>query len=202
MKVNKNIDKLVKCHNRLVQAADLPDHLFIRNMSGGFIRVANNCLKSISKSNDENEVSINNIVNYCVYNINRLSQMSSSAISIFKYNHIFGATGIKRYKESPSGSRYYEDIFLSTHGVTRGELILMISDVDKHPLFNYIYPKYEDMVKRRLFNTAAGRLLCERSTTLYAPKSPYCSTCNYAESCKDRLKEFNNELHRLRTTEI
>lgn len=198
MEINKNIHKLIACHNRLVKATSLPEHLYINSISGGLTRVANACLKGISSSNDENEVSVGNIVNYCVYNVNRMMKMSSSAISIFKYNHIFGATGVKRYKESPSGARYFEDLFLESINITRQELVLLISDSKEHPLFKYIYPKYEDIVKRRFFNTTAGRLLCERSTTLYAPKSPYCNKCNYAEGCKEKLKEFNSELHRIR----
>lgn len=200
MEVNKNIQKLVTCHNRLVSASKLPEHLYIQNISGGLVRVATACLKGISSSSDVDGVSVSNIVNYCVYNANRMMKMSSSALSIFKYNHIFGATGVKRYKASPSGARYFEDLFLVEIGVTRKELVLLISDADKHPLFNFIYPKYEDMIKRRFFNTTAGRLLCERSTTLYAPQSPYCSKCDFADSCREKLKDFNAELHRIRLT--
>lgn len=199
----KQIKKLIKCHNFLIKQSKLPSSLYIRDISGGLIRVAETLLCNLNGGlpyNDEGSIiSEIKIADFCIYNVSRLYKMNKDTLSYFKYNQILGDRSFEMYSQSPSGAKYFGDEFLYAIGTGRREVVFFITDKDKHPLRKYIYIPHEESVKRRFHNQPSGFILCKRGTTLWSAQSSSCSDCIYSEKCKDVLKERNSELHRLRT---
>lgn len=202
--MNKYIKKLIKCHNHLIQSTkSLSDDLIVKDYGGQALKTLDTCLSilhgSETYSDKDNHISDEKIVSYCINNVYRMSKMRGSVIDFFKIAQIFGKTSVEKYLSSKTGSRYYENQFLSSINVTRNDLVMLIVDRDRHPHSDYIYPVYEERTKKRALNTDAGLYLCKRSTLLWAPMSPTCKKCMFAEVCKQALLNKYPELYRLRT---
>lgn len=197
----KEIKKLIKCHNFLIKKSKLSPKLSISDMSGGLIKVAGALLTSlnfdIAYNSPDMTITDTKIIDYCAYNVGRISRMSDDILTFFKYNQIFGNKSVIMYKDS-SAPTYFGDEFLSSINSSRRELHNLIVDRDKHPLSKYIYVKYEDKIKQRFHNTNAGFILCKRNTTLWCKDSPVCNECIFIKECKDLLRKRNMELLRLR----
>lgn len=202
--MNKYIKKLIKCHNHLVKhTKSLSDDLIIRDYGGQALSILDACLSMLhgnSEYNNDNDcISDKKIVNYCINNVYRISMMRKNVVQFFKIAQIFGKASVEKYLSSKTGSRYYENRFLSNINITRDDLVMLIIDKDKHPHSNYIFPVYEERTKKRALNTDAGLYLCRRSTLLWTPMSPTCKKCMFADICKQDLLNKYPELYRLRT---
>lgn len=199
---DKYVNKLIKCHNKVIGQANMPDHLLITDISGGLVSTVKKALNVINGDKAYNDpvdyVRDARIVDYVVYNASRMFSMRSDMIKYFKYNQIFGNKGLDMFLESPAGARFFERRFLKSICISKSELVNFICDKDKHPLRRYVYVKSEDRAKRRLHNSRAGFLICQNSTTLYTPLSPVCMSCVYKDECEANLYKLNSELYRLR----
>lgn len=203
MMINKYIKKLVKVHDYLASKV-LPDNLYSFDLnSGQVVRTMDRCLKMLNNGADylEFEISDKRIVNYCIYNVKRLSSMSEDVLAVFKYSQVFGKAGVERFLESPSGSIYYEDLFLDRLKLTRNGLELMISE-QQHPHVQFINTKYENKLKRRKHNTKVGYYLCQKSTLGWNPHADVCLSCKWEHDCKANTRRKYPELYRLRVESI
>lgn len=133
------------------------------------------------------------LVDYCICNIYAFRQRDT-----WNIKSIFGRAGIERLVNAKRGSKYYEDQWLSDMGLSRGKLILMISDKSVHPQAKYIYMASEEPTKIRMLNTETGYVICQTATLGWSPISETCSLCNYAEQCKIVTQKKFPELYRLR----
>lgn len=111
---------------------------------------------------------------------------------------MFGASSLKRFVQSKRGQRYYENEWLSEKEITRDDLLSIIANRKEHPLAEYIYMPSEEPRKFRLHNLRAGYAICQTSTLGWSPLSTACSTCDFAEQCKDATSQKYPELFRIR----
>lgn len=200
---NKYIKKLVKCYSTLAVKV-LPEHLHFFDLnSGQVIRTLDRCLRLLNNGADYIDLPISNkrIADYCIHNVNRLSLMPDNILDVFKYNQVFGEASVKKFIESPSGARYYEDLLLEKIKMNRRSVELLISEQD-HPHKQFINTKYENKVKRRKHNTKVGYYLCQKSTLGWNPHSKECTTCIWEQKCKEATKSKYPELYRLRVESV
>ena len=115
----------------------------------------------------------------------------------FSLSWSFGAKAVDRYVSEKQGSKYYQNKWLRVKGVVRRELVKKFTP-QAHPLKKYVHLQHEEGAKQRRLNTEVGYHMCGMLTTLYAPLSDACGACLFAEKCKERLKNKNYELYRLR----
>lgn len=111
---------------------------------------------------------------------------------------MFGPASIKRMKESKRGARFYEDRWLSEHGLERATLIKMISDRSEHPQAKFIFMLSEEGTKTRFLNQEIGYALCQTATLGWSPISEACSNCIFTDSCKKATDTKYPELYRIR----
>ena len=95
------------------------------------------------------EVGLERIVDYCVYQVHRISGFGSAYMPRWRLSHSFGTNTVKRFIARKPGQKYYEDKWLADHRLTREDLLQYIEERSTHPLFRFIYPDYEDATKRR-----------------------------------------------------
>lgn len=147
------------------------------------------------------EVGLERIVDYCVYQVHRISGLGSAYMPRWKLSHSFGTNTAKRFIARKQGQKYYEDKWLSDFRLTRENLLQHIEDRSTHPLFRFIYPDYEDTTKRRALSSVVGYYICGASTLLWTPFSEVCQSCIKSEACKIRTQKLYPEIYRLRVAE-
>lgn len=143
-------------------------------------------------------VSLGHIVDYCIHQVYLWRDVKRW--KNFTISWVFGKKAIGRFYDAKRGSRYYQDLWLKEHNLSRDELKLRFVEYKEHPMRKFIYNEYEDRTKNMLLNLEAGRAICITSTTLYAPQSPICQICIFRKECELQLKITNPELHRLRVS--
>lgn len=140
------------------------------------------------------------IVDYVVYFL----YLRRNARYRFSEADIFGNYTIEKYRKQfmsesgKSGMNYYINQWLADGGLTRADLTAMIADPKPNKMLKYIYMPSEELIKRRFKNTQTGLMLCQQSTTGWAPRSETCRDCKNAEECKAMTERKYPELIRLR----
>lgn len=124
------------------------------------------------------------------YHFTEYDMFSEHAIE--KYRHQFMSESGK------SGINYYINQWLSEGGLTRHRLTLMIASPKPNKMSKFLYMPSEELIKKRFYNTDNGFMLCQQSTTGWAPKSEACSGCEYKERCMNVTAMKFPELIRLR----
>lgn len=191
--------KLVKIFTVLIKRLVMPEFSF-PNPNGGIAkRTISNCLDELEKHYGC-EISDERLIDFCVCQAYAASKYEDFK-KMWSVQGGFGKKALERFKVIQGKHKYFEDRWLSTEGLTRGELINMVKDRSEHPQAPYIYVAYEDNTKNRALNTPAGYAICGMSTLLWSPKSPVCQKCESVASCKLRTKALYPELYRLRIEE-
>ena len=101
-----------------------------------------------------------------------------------------------------SGMNYYIDRWLDDSELSRSCLVKMIEEPKSNSMRKYIYMEAEEQTKMRFLNTEAGYLLCQRSTTGWAPMSETCKRCEYKKQCEQATEKRLPELVRLRKEQL
>lgn len=143
------------------------------------------------------------IIDFIVYQLYRRRdcRYRFTAVDLFscraadKYEYQFIGPNAK------PGMNYYIDLWLQGGGLTRAKLTKMIEDKKPTQISQYVYIASEETIKRRFFNTPGGYMLCQNSTTGYAPRSEACRECDFKEHCCEQTERKYPELMRLRTQE-
>lgn len=97
-----------------------------------------------------------------------------------------------------SGMNYYINKWLREANLTRTLLTKMIAKPKPHKMSKFIYLESDEMIKKRFYNTEIGYLLCQQSTTGWAPRSRNCKFCENADKCMIATEQKYPELVRLR----
>lgn len=172
----------------------IPDgNLNIPTFEDGIKRI-NERLYPYSRMADER------IVDYVVYYL----YLKRAPKYHFTEHDMFGDWAIEKYRrqfmseEGKSGINYYIDQWLDEGDLNRGMLTSMIAEPQKSKLLGLVYMPSEELIKRRFYNTENGLLLCQQSTTGFAPRSEACRECKNVDECKFQTKKRFPELFRLR----
>ena len=143
------------------------------------------------------------IVDYIVYQIYRTRDTIEQGYN-WKPNFLFTSYSIEKYRRQfidesgKSGMNYYINRWLDDAELTRGDLVKIIEDPKPNSMRKYIYMESEEQTKKRFLNTEVGYMLCQRSTTGWAPLSETCNRCEYKKQCKQATAKRLPELVRLR----
>lgn len=114
----------------------------------------------------------------------------------------FLKTAFSKYlRMSSSKKMYFEDNWLKSVGLDRGQIRKMMRTKGSRTLSKFNNPEYEERTKRRHLNSPSGFASCLVSTTLWSPKSESCAQCKFSETCKKTLQRKIPELYKLRTQE-
>lgn len=146
------------------------------------------------------------VVDYVVYQIYRSRQTIENGIWNPHYMFTDYAVGKYRHQfmsdEGKSGINYYINRWLDEYELSRGVLVKMIEEPKPNSLRKYVYMESEEVTKKRFLNTECGYLLCQRSTTGWAPLSETCKQCDYNKQCEQATANRLPELVRLRKESI
>lgn len=143
------------------------------------------------------------IVDYIVYQIYRTRQNFENGYG-WQPNFLFTDYSIGKYRKQfidesgKSGMNYYINQWLDDAELTRGDLVRIIEDPKPNSMRKYVYMESEEQTKKRFLNTEAGFILCQRSTTGWAPLSETCERCEYQKQCEQATEKRLPELVRLR----
>lgn len=148
------------------------------------------------------EIDDERIVDYVVYQLYRLRE--SIKKGRWQSTWLFSQIAKEKYKNQflsengKSGINYYIDLWLSEAGLSRGKLVSLIAKPKPSPLKNMLYLASEEPVKKRFFNTEAGLILCQSSTTGWSPFSETCDKCDNRVQCEEMTARKYPELVRYR----
>lgn len=112
--------------------------------------------------------------------------------AISKYRQQFMSEGGK------TGVNYYINQWLDGGELSRASLTKMIEEPKPHKMSKFIYMESEELIKKRFINTDMGYMLCQSSTTGWAPRSRCCQICKNSSQCISATKRKYPELIRLR----
>lgn len=122
----------------------------------------------------------------------------------FTERDMFTDHAIEKYRRQfmsetgKSGINYYINQWLSEGSLNRGMLTKMIKPPKPNKMLDFIYMPSEELIKRRFYNTDNGLMLCQQSTTGWAPRSEACMGCKNVSKCKEYTRSKYPELIRLR----
>ena len=122
----------------------------------------------------------------------------------FTIDDFFSDYVISRYKQQfmsdngKAGINYYINQWLDDGELSRASLTKMIEKPKPHKMSKFIYMESEELIKKRFINTDMGYMLCQRSTTGWAPRSHCCQTCKNSSQCICATERKYPELIRLR----
>lgn len=151
-----------------------------------------------------NGASDGRVIDFLVYQIYRFRDLIAITGSRWNITWCFSDKAIEKFKnqflvsEGKAGMLYYIDQWLEEGGLNRGMLEDLICEQKEHRLAKHIYIQSEDYTKRRFVNTEVGVALCSKATTGWAPQSPICSSCKFADKCMRITEKKYPELVRLR----
>ena len=141
------------------------------------------------------------IVDFIVY---QLYRKRTPSMYRFTVRDLFSQYAVEKFKKqfigenARTGMNYYIDLWLKECGLSRSKLVNIIEGDKPNPLQKYVYMESEEMIKGRFFNTDNGYMLCQQSTTGYAPLSIACRGCIFANKCREVTEKKYPELMRLR----
>lgn len=138
------------------------------------------------------------VVDFCICQVYAITFYDKEYLKRWKVSHSFGQKALDRFGSTSRARRYYEDIWLKKHELSRDHLADIIRDRSRHPLSKFIYPEYEDTTKARKAGTEAGLYVCSVSTLMWTPFSPVCTQCALARTCHQITREQYPELCRIR----
>lgn len=122
----------------------------------------------------------------------------------FTINDFFSDYAISKYRQQfmsengKTGINYYINQWLDDGELSRASLTKMIEEPKPHKMSKFIYMESEELIKKRFINTDMGYMLCQRSTTGWAPRSYYCQICKNSSQCICATEQKYPELIRLR----
>lgn len=147
------------------------------------------------------------IVDYAVYQIYRTRHTLEQRLA-WQPHYMFTDYAVDKYRHQfmseagKSGINYYINRWLDEYELSRTDLVKMIEEPKPNSLKKYVYMESEEVTKRRFLNTEGGYLLCQRSTTGWAPQSDTCKKCDYQKQCEQATAKRLPELVRLRKESI
>lgn len=162
-------------------------------------RTVASCMQRLDEGTGK--LSRERVVDFCICQAYAITFYDHEYLRRWKPSHSFGSKALERFTGNTRARRYYEDIWLRKHTLTREGLVDMIRDRSRHPLSKFIYPQYEDATKARKAGTEAGLYICSVSTLMWTPFSPVCSDCSMAPACQHMTRELYPELCRIREEE-
>lgn len=174
-----------------------PDFVFPRGGAAG--RTVDMCIGALEGR--YTGISHERIVDFCVCQAYAVDGFGADYIPKWKVSHSFGRKALERFESTSGVRRGYEDRWLRSCGLSRGELLSYIADRSTHPHFRFIFPGWEEATKSRMLSTDVGYYICARSTLLWTPFSPACRRCLSAGACRERTSKIFPELYRIRVDE-
>ncbi len=147
------------------------------------------------------------VVDYLVYQIYRTRENLERGYG-WQPNFLFTDYSIEKYRKQfiddsgKSGMNYYINRWLDESELSRSDLVKMIEEPKPNSMRKYIYMESEEQTKMRFLNTEAGFMLCQRSTTGWAPQSDTCKKCDYQKQCEQATAKRLPELVRLRKESV
>lgn len=112
-------------------------------------------------------------------------QFSSKTIQA---NMIFGEKAMARWEYKRDDALYWAKKYSLDNGIR-------MKDVIKAEPNTFISSDLEDDDRAEHYGTEEGFANCIAETSLWNPKSSYCDTCQFKETCKDVQKEMYFEIH-------
>lgn len=194
MEKRKSIKNIIQVFTIIMRSAVSPEFIFPGG--GTAARCVDTCIGVLEK--EYAGLSQERIVDFCVCQVYAIARFPEDYMKRWKVSHSFGKKALERFAGTKQAHQYYEDKWLKANRLSRHCLFESIQDKSKHPLYEYVYPEYEDRTKDRICGTEAGYYICGISTLLWTPLSPVCRKCRKAEKCKGRTKKMYPELYRLR----
>lgn len=146
------------------------------------------------------DMACDRIVDYLVYHL----YLRRESKYRFTVGDLFGDYAIDKYRRQfmsengKSGINYYINQWLDEDNLTRQILTAMIEEPKPHKMSKFIYMESEELIKKRFLNTDMGYMLCQTSTTGWAPRSATCQQCKNIEQCINVTSLKYPELVRLR----
>lgn len=140
------------------------------------------------------------ITDYIVYHLYR----RRSSCFLFYASDLFSDNAIGKYynqflgPDRRPGMNYYIDQWLTEGDLSRQKITNMLATPKPSKLHGLIYMPSEELTKKRFLNTENGYMLCQSSTTGWAPRSECCQQCKYQNECRTDTKLKFPELVRLR----
>lgn len=180
---------------------ELIDEKFKISQNGMSLQMVQEGIKRLNKilfpySNMADE----RIIDFIVYSL----YLKRDAQYRFTVSQIFSEGLMQKYQkqfmsaDGKSGMNYYINEWLDDADLSRQQLTKIIEKPKPHKMSKFIYMESEELIKKRFFNTNTGYMLCQRSTTGWAPRSQYCNKCKSVEQCIMITEQKYPELVRLR----
>lgn len=153
------------------------------------------------KTDYKDQVDINFLIDFFKFQFSHYcgvrTQYGKNAIMI---QWIIGPAAIKRWRERDVKRKWLVRVKLKNEvelKLTHTFNQLTRERRRENQTFTKIYD-YEEIDKSRHFNTEVGFQFCLYNTTLYNPKSKFCSTCNFRNECEKILQNNHPNLHKIR----
>lgn len=159
-------------------------------------RTVGACMQRLDEGSGK--LSREKVVDFCICQVYAITYYDREYLRRWKPSHSFGPKALERFTGNTRARRYYEDVWLREHALSREGLVDMIRDRSRHPLSKFIYPQYEDATKARKAGTEIGLYVCSVSTLMWTPFSPVCRECSLSNACHRMTREQYPELCRIR----
>jgi hypothetical protein len=198
MEKQEKIDYVIRVFSFLMKRTVFPSFAFPGGGRAG--KALAGCIESL-ESFFQGEPGEERMIDYCICQVYAISRFAQDYLQKWNATHSFGKKAMERFKQNSPGKRYYEDIWLKRHGLSRAGLSEQFRDRSSHPLQKFIFPEYEEKTKLRMLNSEVGFYICTISTLLWTPFSPVCRKCNHAEKCREIACRKYPELYRIRMEE-
>ena len=199
MEFQKQATRVREAINKVIAALINPTY---RIPGGG--QSLQTIISGIGKINKElfpySDMATDRIVDFFVYQL-YIKRETRYRLTV---EDIFSDYAIGKYRkqflseDGKSGINYYINLWLASESITRASLVGMIDTSKQHRLQKYVYLESEELIKKRFYGTDMGYMLCQRSTTGWAPQSDTCRQCRYSEECRTTTAKKFPELYRLR----
>lgn len=109
---------------------------------------------------------------------------------------VLGQKAYERYKDRRDDFRFLNEMFAIEKDISKSEL-KEITDVEVERDYRDLHA-VEDVERGRYHNELEGFAHCVLTTTLHNSNSEWCQTCEFAEECKQALRQEYPKIYRER----
>ena len=144
------------------------------------------------------------IVDFVVYQIYRYRDVIPNQGFGWSWFWCFTNNAVAKYKAQfiddggKTGINYYIDRWLESGGLSRANLLDIISHRDEESLAFYVDNPADEQIKVKWLNTPYGLVNCIKFTSGWSPKSQSCQQCQYEKDCVFYTQKKYPEIYRLR----
>jgi hypothetical protein len=158
------------------------------------------------KEHDQEQIGITFLIDFFKFQFSRYSgKKTQYGVNVILIHWLIGDKAQKAWKDQKFSKKWIVKVRLKKTIEIR--LIKAFEEEIKQQKLNKASNEYtkiyqhEENDKQRFYNTAQGFIYCNITTTLFNPKSEFCSQCIYSENCKSVMMAEYPKLYKLRINE-